>query len=42
MKEQIFQKFNEEMEKAISSLEKSFSRVRTGRASTSLLLYLTA
>ncbi len=37
MKEQIFQKFNEEMEKAISSLEKSFSRVRTGRASTSLL-----
>ena len=37
MKEQIFQKFNEEMEKAISTLEKSFSRVRTGRASTSLL-----
>ncbi|HQL00861.1 MAG TPA: ribosome recycling factor [Smithellaceae bacterium] len=37
MKEQIFQKFNDEMEKAISTLEKSFSRVRTGRASTSLL-----
>jgi len=37
MKEQIFQKFKEEMEKTISSLEKSFSRVRTGRASVSLL-----
>ncbi len=37
MKEQIFQKFKEEMERTISSLEKSFSRVRTGRASVSLL-----
>ena len=37
MKEQIFQKFKDEMEKTISSLEKSFSRVRTGRASVSLL-----
>ncbi len=37
MKEQIFQKFRDEMEKTISSLEKSFSRVRTGRASVSLL-----
>lgn len=37
MKEQIFSKFEDEMEKTISSLEKSFSRVRTGRASVSLL-----
>lgn len=37
MKEEIFQKFKDEMEKAITSLEKSFSRVRTGRASVSLL-----
>jgi ribosome recycling factor len=37
MKEQIFAKFKEEMEKTISSLDKSFSRVRTGRASVSLL-----
>jgi len=37
MKEQIFQNFKDEMEKTISSLEKSFSRVRTGRASVSLL-----
>ncbi len=37
MKEQIFEKFKDQMEKTISSLEKSFSRVRTGRASVSLL-----
>jgi ribosome recycling factor len=37
MKDQIFSKFKEEMEKTLSSLEKSFSRVRTGRASVSLL-----
>lgn len=37
MKEQILQKFKDEMEKTISSLEKSLSRVRTGRASVSLL-----
>ena len=37
MKDQIFSKFKDEMEKTISSLEKSFSRVRTGRASVSLL-----
>ncbi len=37
MKEQIFTKFKDGMEKTISSLEKSFSRVRTGRASVSLL-----
>jgi len=37
MKEQIFSKLKDEMEKTISSLEKSFSRVRTGRASVSLL-----
>ena len=37
MKEKIFQKFKEEMEKIITSLDKSFSRVRTGRASVSLL-----
>ncbi|PKN83391.1 MAG: ribosome-recycling factor, partial [Deltaproteobacteria bacterium HGW-Deltaproteobacteria-1] len=28
MKDQIFSKFKDEMEKTISSLEKSFSRVR--------------
>jgi len=37
MKEQIFQKLKDEMEKTISALEKSLSRVRTGRASISLL-----
>jgi ribosome recycling factor len=37
MKEAIFQKFKEEMENTIVSLSKSFSRVRTGRASISLL-----
>lgn len=37
MKETIFQKFKEEMENTIASLSKSFSRVRTGRASISLL-----
>ena len=37
MKDQIFQKLREDMEKTISALDKSFSRVRTGRASISLL-----
>ena len=37
MKEQIFSKLKEEIENTIASLEKSFSRVRTGRASVSLL-----
>lgn len=37
MKDQIFSKFKDAMEKTIVSLEKSFSRVRTGRASASLL-----
>lgn len=37
MKEAVFQKFKEEMEKTIDALSKSFSRVRTGRASVSLL-----
>ncbi|HOE79515.1 MAG TPA: ribosome recycling factor [Smithellaceae bacterium] len=37
MKEQIFSKFKEEIENMIASLEKSFNRVRTGRASVSLL-----
>ncbi len=37
MKETIFQKFKEEMENTIASLSKSFSRVRTGRASIALL-----
>jgi ribosome recycling factor len=37
MKELIFQKLKDEMEKIISVLDKSFSRVRTGRASVSLL-----
>ena len=36
-KETVFQKFKEEMEKAIITLGKSFSRVRTGRASVALL-----
>ena len=37
MKDQIFQKLKDEMEKTITTLDKSFSRVRTGRASVSLL-----
>ncbi|MBN1471447.1 MAG: ribosome recycling factor [Syntrophaceae bacterium] len=37
MKETVFQKFKEEMENTIAALSKSFSRVRTGRASISLL-----
>lgn len=37
MKETVFQMFKEEMEKTIVSLSKTFSRVRTGRASISLL-----
>jgi len=37
MKDEIFQKLKDEMEKTISALEKSFSRVRTGRAAISLL-----
>jgi ribosome recycling factor len=37
MKDQIFQKLQDDMEKTISALDKSFSRVRTGRASVSLL-----
>ena len=37
MKEQIFQKLKDDMEKTIAALDKSFSRVRTGRASVSLL-----
>jgi ribosome recycling factor len=37
MKDQILQKLSEEMEKTISTLDKSFRRVRTGRASVSLL-----
>jgi len=37
MKEQIFQKLKDEMDKTITALDKSFSRVRTGRASVSLL-----
>ncbi|MEN6420677.1 MAG: ribosome recycling factor [Smithella sp.] len=37
MKESVFQKFKEEMEKTIAGLSKSFSRVRTGRASIALL-----
>ena len=36
-KETVFQKFKDEMEKAIITLGKSFSRVRTGRASVALL-----
>jgi ribosome recycling factor len=37
MKEAVLQKFKEEMEKTLASLTKTFSRVRTGRASVSLL-----
>ncbi len=37
MKELIFSELKEAMEKAIGALEKSFSKVRTGRASLSLL-----
>lgn len=37
MKDAVFQKFTEEMEKTVANLSKSFSRVRTGRASVSLL-----
>jgi ribosome recycling factor len=37
MKAAVFQKFKEEMENTIASLSKSFSRVRTGRASIALL-----
>jgi ribosome recycling factor len=37
MKEDVFKKFKEEMEKTIENLSKSFSRVRTGRASIALL-----
>jgi ribosome recycling factor len=36
-KEIIFQKFKDDMEKTIISLGKSFTRVRTGRASIALL-----
>jgi len=36
-KEIVFQKFKDDMEKTIVGLGKSFSRVRTGRASISLL-----
>ena len=37
MKEEIFAELKENLEKSIQSLEKSFSRVRTGRASLALL-----
>jgi len=37
MKETVFEKFKDEMKKTIISLSKSFSRVRTGRASVALL-----
>ena len=37
MKELILTNFKEDMEKTISALDKSFSRVRTGRASVTLL-----
>lgn len=37
MKESIFQNMKDEMEKTIASMEKSLGRVRTGRASISLL-----
>ena len=37
MQEVIFQELREGMEKAISAVEKSFAKVRTGRASLSLL-----
>ena len=37
MKELIFEELGENMDKAINALEKSFSKVRTGRASLALL-----
>jgi ribosome recycling factor len=37
MKELIFEELREEMDKAIKALEKSFQKVRTGRASVALL-----
>ena len=37
MKDVIFEELKENMDKAINALEKSFSKVRTGRASLSLL-----
>jgi len=37
MQELIFEELDDAMQKAISALEKSFSKVRTGRASLSLL-----
>lgn len=37
MQELIFAELNESMDKALGALEKSFSKVRTGRASLSLL-----
>jgi len=37
MKELVFEELNENMEKAISGMEKSFHKVRAGRASLSLL-----
>jgi ribosome recycling factor len=37
MKEEIFQELRENMDVAVQSMEKSFSKVRTGRASLSLL-----
>jgi ribosome recycling factor len=37
MKELVFEELKENMEKAIRALEKSFSKVRTGRASLALL-----
>jgi ribosome recycling factor len=37
MKDEIFEELKESMDKAINALEKSFSKVRTGRASLSLL-----
>jgi ribosome recycling factor len=37
MKDAIFKEMNEGMDKSIQSMEKSFNKVRTGRASVSLL-----
>ena len=37
MKELVFEELMESMDKAVGALEKSFSKVRTGRASLSLL-----
>jgi ribosome recycling factor len=37
MKDKVFNELKDHMEKAIQALEKSFSKVRTGRASLSLL-----